>query len=90
LNGDYLGYSGRTVTANINNDLTSGEGPIADLERFNAYFRKVLKAVVSGRDYGSQIPPFLELPIQRMKRKSEDRNGTKQSLTRVSSESITD
>jgi hypothetical protein len=29
-------------TANINNDLMSGKGPIADLERFNLYFRNVL------------------------------------------------
>ena len=42
LNGDCPGYSGRTVTANINNDLASGKGTMADLERLNVYFRKVL------------------------------------------------
>jgi len=42
LNGDFQGYFGRTVTSNINNDLTSGKGTIADLERLNSYFRKVL------------------------------------------------
>jgi hypothetical protein len=44
LNGDYLGAdsTGRTVTANVNNDLTSGKGTISDPERLNVYFRKVL------------------------------------------------
>ena len=46
MNGDFQGYSGRTVTYNINNDLTSGKGTMADLECFNVYFRKVLKVAV--------------------------------------------
>jgi hypothetical protein len=54
LNGDYLWHSGRTVTANFNNGLTSGKGPIADLERFNVYFGNVLKAVVPEPGYGQQ------------------------------------
>jgi len=41
--GIYLGYSGRTVAAIINNDSTSGKGTMADLERLNVYFRKVPK-----------------------------------------------
>ena len=32
----------RSVIADINNDLTSGKGSIADLECLNVYFRKVL------------------------------------------------
>jgi len=32
----------RRVIANINNDLTSGKGPIADIESLNSYFRNVL------------------------------------------------
>jgi hypothetical protein len=43
-------HSSRTLTANINNGLTSGKGPIADLERLNVYFWKVLKVAVYGPD----------------------------------------
>jgi hypothetical protein len=32
----------RRVIANINNDLTSGKRPIADIESLNSYFRNVL------------------------------------------------
>ena len=39
-------YSGLTVTSNINNDLTSGKGAIADLRCLDVYFRKVLKVAV--------------------------------------------
>jgi len=42
LSSIYLGCSGRTVTANIIKDLTSGKGSIADLECFYVYFWKVL------------------------------------------------
>ena len=51
-------HSGRTVTYNINNDLTFGKGTIADLERFNIYFRKVLEVAIpevgSGRRFSTQ------------------------------------
>ncbi len=38
------GYSDRTVTYYINNDLMYGKGSIADLECLNVYFRKVLNS----------------------------------------------
>lgn len=40
------GYSDRTVTYYINNDLMYGKGSIADLECLNVYFRKVLQVAV--------------------------------------------
>jgi hypothetical protein len=39
-------YTGHTVTSNINNDLTSGKGHKADLERVISYFWNVLKVAV--------------------------------------------
>lgn len=42
----------RSAIAHINNDLTSGKGPIADIERLNSYFRNVLETVIPGSDAG--------------------------------------
>jgi hypothetical protein len=39
-------YNGHTVTSNINNDLTSGKGYKADLERVISYFWNVLILVI--------------------------------------------
>ena len=54
-------HSSRTLTANINNGLTSGKGPIADLERLNVYFWKVLKAFVAGTDSGRRLSTYPEV-----------------------------
>ena len=35
------------VIANINHDLTSGKGSIADIESLNSYFRNVLKVEIT-------------------------------------------
>lgn len=39
----------------INNDLTSGKDPIADIERLNSYFLNVLKVAVPKRDTGREL-----------------------------------
>ena len=36
----------RRVITNIHNELTSGKGPIADIESLNSYFRNVLEVAV--------------------------------------------
>ena len=47
------------VIANINNDLTTEKGPIADIESLNSHFRNVLKTD-SGRFWAKSWSTFLE------------------------------
>jgi len=47
-----ISISGRTVSSNINNDLTSRKGHKADLERVISYFRNVLEPVIPRLDAG--------------------------------------
>ena len=53
----------RRVIANINNDLTSGKGPIADIESLNTYFRNVLKMDIPRPDSHRQEPTQLRRTV---------------------------
>lgn len=45
----------RRIIANINNGLTSGKSPIADMGSINSYFLNVLKVAVQGPDTDRQL-----------------------------------